>query len=388
MPKVALIEAVRKKDVDEVKRLLAQADVDPQAMDQNGMTALMLAASMQEPGDILELLLTNQRVKKDFQNNEKDTALIVAVRAGSAKGVDRLVWHIANKDLQNAEGHFALYIAVLLNNYKIVDRLLRGGANPCLMCGERRAIDYAIQDCQVDSDIIARLFDANKHQKKFVAEWEAAVQAKNVKVLEMMMVRNMHRALSPSLLADGFRIAIEKESYMLVSGLLVDSQIPVLNIEFPDELPELIANLICQEKSCFTYIFDVYVGTRAEGSEVSKATNRVIGNYVLSPAIRAMWETASATNILQSMLAKVRHYTNINKNKSFDDIAQRSASLRTLVALKDVLDQEPTGGDIWRPRLELRRDMIVEGLEGIQRQCKPVEVVVLTSIGSKQSKLS
>lgn len=76
----AFREAIRDGEFDVAQRLLENPDVDPDARDENGNTALIDAARSDRPELITLLIRAN--VKLDLRNEDGETALITAVRRG------------------------------------------------------------------------------------------------------------------------------------------------------------------------------------------------------------------------------------------------------------------------------------------------------------------
>jgi Ankyrin repeats (3 copies)/Domain of unknown function (DUF6438)/Ankyrin repeats (many copies) len=128
-----LMQAARKGDVDEVRRLL-QAGEDVNAVDETGWTALMIAAVKVQPEAVSALLDGGARVNQ--QDRHGDTALIgsAAVRFGNihvaAEVMRRLLSNGASVETTNDLGESALMWAARSGNTESIDLLLKAGADP------------------------------------------------------------------------------------------------------------------------------------------------------------------------------------------------------------------------------------------------------------------
>ena len=111
--------AVKKKDVDLVKSLLANGN-DVKATNIKGQTALMIAAGEGSP-TMIELLLPISDVKAT--DNYGGTALIYAARSANDKSVELLLPRSDVKATDNY-GYTALMIAAFFGKEKSVELLL------------------------------------------------------------------------------------------------------------------------------------------------------------------------------------------------------------------------------------------------------------------------
>ncbi|CAM3934005.1 Ankyrin repeat domain-containing protein [Bordetella tumbae] len=166
-----LMCAARHGHVAAIHTLLAgKASVD--ATDQSGYSALMWAA-MSGFVDAVKVLLgyevyaddSAQPVGVDRQDNNGDTALVLAIRAGHYDVVESLVARRANINTANAEGECALSVAVALGRRRAI-RLLCEQRDIDLNAIDRagltvmmRAADYA--DRTYDSSILNLLIGQN-----------------------------------------------------------------------------------------------------------------------------------------------------------------------------------------------------------------------------------
>jgi len=102
-----LLEAARDGDLEDVQKLIEGADMDPNTVNNWGMT-LLISAARKGHFEIVKYLLERGDVKPDVQNNEKATALIWASIMGNDKVVKLLLKHGADLDLQDNQGQTAL----------------------------------------------------------------------------------------------------------------------------------------------------------------------------------------------------------------------------------------------------------------------------------------
>lgn len=98
----------------------------------------------------LELLLEyeasiNTQDRFDGINDQEDTPLIRAARAGHAGIVQLLLNEGARLNIQNASGHTALYYAVKSGQLGMVEKCIERGADIFIASDEGTAIEYAAQ---------------------------------------------------------------------------------------------------------------------------------------------------------------------------------------------------------------------------------------------------
>ena len=105
-PSVELRRQVRRGAFQEAETLLGNPDVDPDARDGRGFTALMFAAEGDTP-EIVTLLIKAD-VDLNLQNNDGETALLVAVKRGRVDATRLLLMAGADLSLRDTEGFTAL----------------------------------------------------------------------------------------------------------------------------------------------------------------------------------------------------------------------------------------------------------------------------------------
>ena len=114
--------------------------VDVNGLDASGRTPLMLAADNEGfvPDEVMQLLL-NKGAQIDLQDPQGNTALIIAIKAGSMSGVEFLLSKGAAVNVKNNEGQSALKLARTIHEKtkvynaqlveeRVVEMLLRAGA--------------------------------------------------------------------------------------------------------------------------------------------------------------------------------------------------------------------------------------------------------------------
>jgi ankyrin repeat protein len=126
----ALIRAVEDDEVYVIKALLDCSNANPNAQDQYGRTALMVAALRNSKGIIQTLL--DHGANHDAQRINGWTALIFAVRWSTKKIIKTLLDHGANPNIQNQTGDTVLMLAVSWNRTEIIQTLLSYGADPTI----------------------------------------------------------------------------------------------------------------------------------------------------------------------------------------------------------------------------------------------------------------
>lgn len=101
-----LRKEIRARRYTLAEKLLENPDVSPDSQDREGWTALMYAASADDPN--LVKLLLKAGAKLDLVNREGETALVVAVRRGNVEASRQLLMAGADVRLKDARGRNAL----------------------------------------------------------------------------------------------------------------------------------------------------------------------------------------------------------------------------------------------------------------------------------------
>jgi len=138
----ALLNAIGKNKINEIKQLLKKHSININVKDQNGNTALRLAA-IRNYQEIVQVLL-QKGANPNLQNSNGDTALHSAIINNNTEIVQMLLQEGAKFHLQNQYGDNALHIAAKYDHHKIVEILLQKCANPNLQDNTgNTALDYA-----------------------------------------------------------------------------------------------------------------------------------------------------------------------------------------------------------------------------------------------------
>lgn len=112
-PSSNLIEAVERRNLDEVKKFLADNSTDVNQKDDRGMTALHYAVENRDQSIVKELLAHSGEGKKldiDAMNNYNRTALFDAFMYSNHAIIELLIKHGANINIQNKDGRTILMI--------------------------------------------------------------------------------------------------------------------------------------------------------------------------------------------------------------------------------------------------------------------------------------
>lgn len=152
-----LSEAVRNRDVAEVRTLLARR-VDVNASRGDGATALHWAA-LRDDGEIADMLI-RAGARVNAVDDRSVTALLLACMNGSAAMVDRLLRAGADPNVALSTGETPLMTAARSGNAKVIKLLLNRSADP--RAAERSrgqtALMWALAEQHVD---VARLLIDN-----------------------------------------------------------------------------------------------------------------------------------------------------------------------------------------------------------------------------------
>ena len=123
-----LLYAAKNKDIITVKNLLAKSEgIDINAVDEDGNTALMLAAFFAKK-DIVRALL-DAGADVNVKNKKGNTALIIAAWHGRINMVKLLLAKGVDINVKDKYGNTALKIATVIRiNKEIARMLLKAGA--------------------------------------------------------------------------------------------------------------------------------------------------------------------------------------------------------------------------------------------------------------------
>ena len=129
---------------DEIVKLLLNAGADIDKQNNNGNTALILA-SLDNYVEIVELLL-NAGADIDKQNNKGNTALFYASKDNNIEIVKLLLNADADIDKQNNNGDTALILSAMDNNREMVELLLDYYADEFILNYENKSFYDHLND--------------------------------------------------------------------------------------------------------------------------------------------------------------------------------------------------------------------------------------------------
>lgn len=123
-----LLAAASEADLERVESLLSSG-INPNAMDEEGWTALMWAAQLNDAAMGTSLIKAGASLDLTEQSYE-ETALTIALYNGSIEMVNLLLEEGANPDLQDSTGWTPLMTAATKGDEEGVKLLLQAGADP------------------------------------------------------------------------------------------------------------------------------------------------------------------------------------------------------------------------------------------------------------------
>ncbi|OBZ16637.1 MULTISPECIES: M48 family metallopeptidase [Bacillales] len=154
-----LLGAAADSDLKRVQALLA-AGIDPDTTDEEGWTALMWAAQLNET-EIGEALINAGADLNLVESSYEETALTVALYNGSLEMVALLLEEGAFPDLQDSTGWTPLMTAASSGDLEAAKLLLKAGANPMKYDESGyTAEDYALENGF--DDIVLLLHEGNQ----------------------------------------------------------------------------------------------------------------------------------------------------------------------------------------------------------------------------------
>ena len=182
----ALIEAVAKNDVKQVKLLLDKgADVNTKNKD--GVTVLMMA-SVEGQVDVVKLLL-DKGADVNAKNKDGVTALVVAIARGNVDAMRLILDKGADVNAKNKDGATPLVVAIVQGNVDAVRLLLEKGAeiNAKYEGGATvLMIAAGVGQVEVVKLLLAKGADVNAKDKDGMTALNAASQKGHTKVLELL----------------------------------------------------------------------------------------------------------------------------------------------------------------------------------------------------------
>lgn len=119
-----LIEAAKRGDSIEVRRILNEPDIDPNMRDEDGSTALH-HATYKGHGHIVELLLTNDKTDPNVKDKYGRAPLFMAALRGHAQIVELLLANKKTDPHSSQDGVTGLEIAAIRNHGNVVDLFCR-----------------------------------------------------------------------------------------------------------------------------------------------------------------------------------------------------------------------------------------------------------------------
>lgn len=145
-----LIIAAKSRKTAKIRRLLSESQVEVNAKDYRGWTALAHAASRGDLDGAIELLNAGA-LPDGLGSDNNNTPLILAAKLGYDQIVDRLVHYNANLEKRDSKGNTALIAATCGCYETCLELLLDAGARPDMRNYERKtAMWYAINNVDLE----------------------------------------------------------------------------------------------------------------------------------------------------------------------------------------------------------------------------------------------
>ncbi len=128
----------------EIVHYLLGVNVPVDLVNQNGNTALILAAEFGESEIVRQLI--GAKASVDMANQDGNTALILAAKSGESEIVRQLIEAKASVDMANLDGCTALMCAASVGGSKVVHQLIKAMATLDLKNKTgKTALDYAVK---------------------------------------------------------------------------------------------------------------------------------------------------------------------------------------------------------------------------------------------------
>lgn len=139
-----LLLAVVKNNPDAV-RILLEMGADPRLYELTGLSFPLHLAINKGSDEIMDLLLTLDKIYLDYRDKEGNSALHKAIQNGNLELTEKLINKGVNLNLKNNQGHTPLHLAVLAGNVDMVNLLLsqEGLELELTDNNEKMALDYA-----------------------------------------------------------------------------------------------------------------------------------------------------------------------------------------------------------------------------------------------------
>jgi ankyrin repeat protein len=182
-PKVAIVEAARRGNLEKVNQLIKKDKASVNKSDENGFTALMIAATRGNLDCIKALI--NAGSKVDQADTDGRTALMFVVQIGHANCLQALIAANAQVNQTDHNGLTALTVAAQNGHSDIMKLLLENGANATHAL--RHGIKY--DRCDSIKNLLDNGVDVNMPitSRNETAFYRAAQKGKTNMVLELLL---------------------------------------------------------------------------------------------------------------------------------------------------------------------------------------------------------
>ncbi|MCJ1252518.1 Ankyrin-2 [Lignoscripta atroalba] len=137
-----------------VELLVSRKDFDPDAQDASGWTPLMIASSLREGDELLDILL-NKEADVNMKNYSGQTALHFCASKNNLETARKLISHKASARVKDKRGQLALHRAAAVGSVPMVKLLLENKSplNATDMSGYT-ALHHAISEGHGDTALV------------------------------------------------------------------------------------------------------------------------------------------------------------------------------------------------------------------------------------------
>lgn len=205
----ALTWAIRHKDI---KKIIFLIKAEPELINAefpNGRTPLIEATLLGE-ARLVDMLI-NYGAEVDQTNSQNETALILAVKNGLSKMVDKLLTKGAYFSFLSREGKLLLENNILQGSYEIIFKLVNGEGTSIRLTDIQFLLEIILENLESISDI-----------EKYIAFFSELIVKKNLFTILPFFIENFKSSIEPKYLENMLVSSCKKHHVQIIKYLIIE----------------------------------------------------------------------------------------------------------------------------------------------------------------------